>query len=109
MKTVSRISGLLLTTLCLAPGGVLAQTVGGAVPPYEPPPPVQAAPQRIQEGTTITPSPSSPVTREDVFRSQDQLIRDFSAAYQKAKRPRIAIFWNRELSDARAIGLLVSR
>jgi hypothetical protein len=93
-----RLSGLLVSSLCLAPALAGAQTIGGAVPPYEPPPQYQA-PQPKQDGATITPFPSTPVQRENAFAARDQVVRDFSAAYKKAKNPKIAIFWNRELTD----------
>lgn len=85
-------------TLCLASGLAHAQAIGGAIPPYEPPKPYEA-PQQPQAGGTITPFPSTPVQRENAFAAREQVVRDFSAAYQKAKKPKIAIFWNRELTD----------
>lgn len=93
-----RIPGLLATSMCLMSGLADAQTIGGAVPPYEPPPQYQA-PQAKQDAATITPFPSTPVQRENAFAARDQVVRDFSAAYKKAKSPKIAIFWNRELTD----------
>jgi hypothetical protein len=98
MSLLTRLYGLLATSLCVAPAIAGAQTIGGAVPPYEPPPQYQA-PQAPQAGSTITPFPSAPVQRENAFAAREQVVRDFSAAYQKAKKPKIAIFWNRELTD----------
>lgn len=102
MTPKSRLFGLMVASAWLSPALAYAQNVGGAVPPYQPPPqyqvPQKAAPEAA--GGTISPFPSTPVQRENVFQSRDQLVSSFSAAYQKAKKPRIAIFWNRELTDA---------
>jgi len=92
-----RFAGLLAAS-CLAPMLAGAQTIGGAVPPYEPLAPYQV-PQAREAGGTVTPFPSTPVQRETAFAARDQIVRDFSAAYQRAKKPKIAIFWNRELTD----------
>lgn len=100
MSPLTRLTGLFATSLCLAPAIAGAQTIGGAVPPYEPPPQYQAPQPPQQAGSTVTPFPSTPVQRDAAFAARDQVVRDFSASYQKAKKPKIAIFWNRELTDA---------
>ena len=98
MSPRPHLTGLLATALCFASALAHAQTIGGAVPAYEPPAQYQA-PAAPQVGSTITPFPASPVQRDNAFAARDQVVRDFSAAYTKAKKPKIAIFWNRELTD----------
>ncbi len=99
MITRPHLSGLFAASLCLAPALAGAQTIGGAVPAYEPPPQYQVPQAAPQAGSTITPFPSSPVQRENAFAAREQVVRDFAASYKKAKSPKIAIFWNRELTD----------
>ena len=82
--------------LFLAAGLVLsldaaAQTVGGAVPPYQAPPPA-APPSR--SGAVAAPAP-----RDNPFQARERLVEDFAAAYRKAGKPKLALYWNRELSD----------
>lgn len=69
----------------------VAQTVGGAVPAYEAPAPA-ALPQRDGNVTV-------PVQRDASFPAAEQVGRDFSNAYNRAGRPRLAFYWNRQLSD----------
>lgn len=91
MTIRSRLSSLAIVLGCLTPLAGQAQTIGGPVPPYEAPPPA-ALPQRGEEVFTAAP-------RANPFASQEQLVGDFAAAYQKAGRPRLAFYWNRQLTD----------
>ena len=86
------LKSVLLTAACIIPAIASAQTIGGAVPPYQAPAPVPP-PQR-SEGVAV------PAQREDVFKARDQMVQDFAAAYQRVGRPRLALYWNRQLTEA---------
>jgi len=81
----------LLLALCLPSGGTLAQSIGGAVPPYQPVPPVPP-PQRSDNVTV-------PVAKDNPFKSREDLTRAFASSYQRSGRPRLALYWNRQLTD----------
>jgi hypothetical protein len=40
-----------------------------------------------------------PVPRDNPFQARDRLVQDFAAAYQRAGKPKLALYWNRELTD----------
>ncbi len=80
-----------IASLCLLPFAVSAQSVGGAVPPYQAPPPAPV-PQRSDNVTV-------PVPQANGFGTQEQLSQSFADAYKRAGKPRLAIYWNRQLSD----------
>lgn len=77
----------------LLPLVAAAQSVGGAVPAYEPPPPV-AAPQRDGEVMERAKRPS-----DAAFGQRADLVANFASAYARNGRPKLALFWNRQLSD----------
>jgi hypothetical protein len=87
------LTAALMAPLCLLPAS--AQTSGGPVPPYEPPAPV--APSRTATDTATDGFERTP--REDPFKSQEELVQQFSGAYQKGGKPRLAFYWNRQLTD----------
>jgi hypothetical protein len=76
--------------LCLAAGAAQAQ----AVPPYVPEQTV--TPSQTREGVPET--LKAPATASDPA-VQGEAIGRFRAAYSARKSPRIAIFWNRALTD----------
>lgn len=86
---------LLLSAALLLPAAAQAQTKGGAVPPYQPPvqaaPPVQATPDPI--------TPPDAASRPDPFASNEAMVAQFAAAYATGGRPRLAFYWNRQLTD----------
>lgn len=79
----------------LLPIVATAQTVGGAVPPYEKPAAVPL-PQRDEGGSVTVPAGAS---RPPVFQSQADPVAEFSTSYQRAGKPRLAFYWNRQLTD----------
>jgi hypothetical protein len=87
------IPALLAWALALAPAGAQAQNAGG-VPAYEPPPPVT-----IQRTGEV-------MKREPKFGDADKaaetsaLVANFASAYQRNGAPRLALYWNRQLSEA---------
>lgn len=87
----TRVAALALAALL--PVTVSAQSVGGAVPPYEPPPPA-AAPQR--DGEVME---RAKRTSDAAFGQKSDMAADFAAAYARNGKPKLALFWNRQLSD----------
>ena len=87
---------LLLAAALLLPAGAIAQTVGGAVPPYQAPPKV--APPVRQGGEASF----DKTIRPDPFKPREDLIQQFADAYSKGGRPRLAFYWNRQLTDTLA-------
>jgi len=92
---MSRAPLSLLLTALLLPAAAQAQTVGDKVPPYQAPPKV-AAP--VRDGADAGPGIDQTI-RPDPFRPREDLIQQFAAAYDKGGRPRLAFYWNRQLSD----------
>ncbi|CAA7626318.1 hypothetical protein [Magnetospirillum sp. SS-4] len=84
---------LLLTALLLLPFAADAQTVGGKVPPYQPP--AKAAPPASAE----TGADLDRAARPDPFRRRDEVVLNFAESYAKGGRPRLAFYWNRQLTD----------
>jgi hypothetical protein len=90
-----------LVTLGLFATSALAQA---PVPPLPPPPPAQApvpppppgaaAPARAPEAPVIPPPPAP-----DPNAAADAAIERFKQAYARRGAPRIAVFWNRQLTD----------
>ncbi|MBI3446142.1 MAG: hypothetical protein HY055_12470 [Magnetospirillum sp.] len=85
---------LILAAALLAPLPLAAQT-GGAVPPYVAPAKV-APPLRDAEAASPAAAPL------DRFKPQDDIIARFRDAYAQGGRPRLAFYWNRQLSDTLA-------
>lgn len=73
-----------------------AQTVGAKVPPYQPPPKV--APPVRDGGEALDAIAAKP----NPLKPQDDVIARFRDAYAQAGRPRLTIWWNRQLSDTLA-------
>jgi hypothetical protein len=88
---------LMLAALLLLPAGADAQTVGGKVPPYQPPAKA-AAPTRDAEAAADL----DRAARPDPFRRQDEVVLNFAESYAKGGRPRLAFYWNRQLTETLA-------
>ncbi|KIL99542.1 hypothetical protein CCC_04058 [Paramagnetospirillum magnetotacticum MS-1] len=73
-----------------------AQTVGAKVPPYEAPPKI--APP-VRDGGEVT---EQTQPRPNPFAPQEDVIARFRDAYAQGGRPRLTIWWNRQLSDTLA-------
>ncbi|EME71080.1 hypothetical protein H261_04942 [Paramagnetospirillum caucaseum] len=73
-----------------------AQTVGAKVPPYQAP--AKAAPPARDGGEAL----DAAAPRPNPFKPQDDVIDRFRDAYAQGGRPRLAIWWNRQLSDTLA-------
>lgn len=89
---------LFLAASLLLPAMASAQTVGGKVPPYKAPEKA-APPNRDGKDTGLSIDTS---VRSDPFKQQDDLVRQFAASYDKGGRPRLAFYWNRQLTDTLA-------
>ena len=85
---------LALAAALLGTSAAQAQT-GGAVPPYQPPEKV-APPVRDQTGNDDA---FDRPQRADPFAPQTDTIAQFAGAYQGNGRPRLAFYWNRQLTD----------
>lgn len=72
-----------------------AQTVGAKVPPYQAPAKV-APPARDGAEAQASPQPPNP------FAPNEDVIARFRDAYAQGGRPRLAFWWNRQLSDTLA-------
>ncbi len=87
----------LLVTSATTIYSAAAQQSGPAVPPYADPSPVQGATGRtLDEAFDNTGTSLKSVQKEDL---SEETVGRFRSAYAKAKRPRVAIYWNRQLSD----------
>lgn len=71
----------------------LAQAQG--VPAYEPPPPA-APPER--DGTVMT-KPRKAAADGAAFAEQSATVAGFADSYRRNGKPRLALYWNRQLSD----------
>ncbi|MDO8606578.1 MAG: hypothetical protein Q7R40_08585 [Phaeospirillum sp.] len=89
---------LLLAAALLLPFGAVGQTVGGKVPPYQAPAKV-APPARDGQDADVN---FDKTARPDPFKPREDLVQQFSAAYAKGGRPRLAFYWNRQLTDTLA-------
>jgi hypothetical protein len=89
---------LLLAVALLLPFGAIGQTVGGKVPPYQAPAKV-APPVRDGQDADVS---FDKTVRADPFKPREDLVQQFSAAYDKGGRPRLAFYWNRQLTDTLA-------
>lgn len=92
MKPIPLLIGMAALAAVHLPQSSLAQAVGGPVPEYVPPP--QAAPP-ARTGEVA----DRVAKKAGVFASRPELINEFREAYQRNKKPRLAFFWNRQLSD----------
>ena len=79
----------------LLPAAAAAQGAGG-VPPYEPPTPV-APPERDGQVMTRT-RPTG--EGGGAFAAQPATVASFADAYGRNGKPRLALYWNRQLSEA---------
>ena len=89
---------LILAAALVLPAMASAQTVGGKVPPYKAPEKA-APPSRDGKDTGLG---MDTTVRSDPFKQQDDLVRQFAASYDKGGRPRLAFYWNRQLTDTLA-------
>ena len=80
----------------LYPAVALAQAAGG-VPAYDPPPPA-APPER--DGPVMTKAKKEGGTAAGSFAEQGTTVANFSNAYTRNGRPRLALYWNKQLSEA---------
>ncbi len=92
---MSRPLASLVAAALLLPAAAFAQSVGAPVPPYQPPERVAPPPRDPQNDD----SAFERVQREDQFRNQEETVGQFSGAYQRNGKPRLAFFWNRQLTD----------
>lgn len=86
--------------LAAAAAATLAPAVTAAqgVPPYEPPAPV-APPQR--DGTVMAkPSRDAAGTAADTFGARAATVGNFADSYRRHGKPRLALYWNQQLSEA---------
>jgi hypothetical protein len=79
----------------LLPALAAAQT-GPKVPPYQTPPPYR--PGAGPEVDSNAPLPLPP-PKGDIMRPREDIIARFREAYAQGGRPRLAFWWNRQLSD----------
>lgn len=77
--------------LALLPAAALAQ----GVPPYEPPAPV--APP-VRDGQVM--HKAAPPAGSAAFAEQGGTVSSFADAYARHGKPRLALYWNRQLSEA---------
>ena len=89
---------VLLAAALLLPATALAQTIGGTVPPYQEP--AKVAPP-VRDGADAGISFDKTV-RPDPFKPRDDLVQRFADSYDRGGRPRLAFYWNRQLSDTLA-------
>jgi hypothetical protein len=83
---------LLASVIALALAApAMAQTVGAKVPPYQAPPKVQ--PRDAAPAETVA------VPAADPFAARPDLESRFASAYAQGGKPRLAFYWNRQLSD----------
>ncbi|WP_096700281.1 hypothetical protein [Magnetospirillum sp. 15-1] len=80
----------------LVPVMAEAQTVGAKVPPYQPP--AKVAPPVRDGGEAL----DAAAVRPNPFKPQEDVIARFKDAYTQGGRPRLAFWWNRQLSDTLA-------
>ncbi|CUW40688.1 protein of unknown function [Magnetospirillum sp. XM-1] len=80
----------------LVPVMAEAQTVGPKVPPYQAPP--KAAPAARDGAETL----DAAIPRPDPFKPQEDVVARFKDSYAQGGRPRLAFWWNRQLSDTLA-------
>ncbi len=85
---------VLLAAALLLPAAAIGQTVGGTVPPYQAP--AKVAPP-VRDGQIPESAP-----RPDPFKPRDELVQNFAGAYDRGGRPRLAFYWNRQLTDTLA-------
>ncbi len=85
---------LCLCVVLAASPPAFAQTAGGGVPAYEPPP--AAAVQRDGEVMKREPRPDD----AGKVAEASALVANFASAYQRNGSPRLALYWNRQLSEA---------
>lgn len=90
---MSKAAIVAVLAVLLAPGTAPAQS-GDGVPAYVPPP--KAKPARSGDEDAYAPK-RQPAA--DAFKAREDLEGLFTGAYSRAGRPRLAVFWNRELSD----------
>ncbi|CAA7619458.1 conserved exported hypothetical protein [Candidatus Terasakiella magnetica] len=91
-----RTSTIALIGLLMLPHGVSAQAIGGSVPAYKDPvrvaPPVRSMPG--DDAPYDAPPPA-----ENPFGAQDDVVAQFTDAYRQGGKPRLAFYWNRQLSE----------
>lgn len=80
----------------LVPLAAEAQTVGPKVPPYQAP--AKAAPPVRDGGEAL----DAAMPKPDPFKPREDVIARFRDAYAQGGRPRLALWWNRQLSDTLA-------
>lgn len=96
MTTLHRPLALLTALGLLLPAVAGAQTVGAKVPPYQAP--AKVAPPVRDGGEAL----DTAAARPNPFKPQEEVIARFRDAYAQGGRPRLAVWWNRQLSDTLA-------
>lgn len=89
---------MVVRRLALAALAGLLPTLAWAqgVPAYDPPPPA-APPER--DGTVMT-KPAKPAEGAAGFAENAGAVASFADAYRRNGKPRLALYWNRQLSEA---------
>ncbi|CAA7623820.1 conserved exported hypothetical protein [Magnetospirillum sp. LM-5] len=91
----ARLAALALAGCALLPAAAWSQSVGGAVPDYQPPPPAQA-PARNSE---VMQKAAKAGDAAGAFGTQADVVGRFASAYAANGKPKLALFWNRQLSE----------
>lgn len=85
---------LALGLLVPAPQPALAQQAGGDIPPLAERP---IAPEPVRDGERMRKGSGNDIERAALA---NDLIERFRAGYERHGRPRLALYWNRQLGDA---------
>ena len=91
-----RLAALALAAATLLPATAAAQSAGGGVPAYEPPPPAETT---ARDGKVMDTFWKPGADGAGAFAARSALVADFAGAYARNGKPRLALFWNRHLSD----------
>jgi hypothetical protein len=91
---IRRLAVLAVAAGTLLPAAVRAQSAGGGVPAYEPPPPVQAP---ARSGEVMQKAAKSGGA---AFGERADVVSGFASAYAANGKPKLALYWNRQLSEA---------
>lgn len=90
---------LTVSAIALLLPALAAAQSGPKVPPYQAPPPyhpAQGAPPPDMGGNGPLPLPPP---KDGVFQAREDIIARFADAYAQGGKPRLAFWWNRQLSD----------
>lgn len=94
--SVRRLALAALAAGTLLPAIAMAQAAGG-VPPYEPPAPVGPP---VRDGEVMTKARKTGDAAGAAFGEQSSVVGGFGESYRRNGKPRLALYWNRQLSEA---------